>query len=170
MRKFLDGAIVVAATGFIAILALSAAFDHTIIWLHVFQALMYLAVIALVLRGNRLGYFLGAAIAGFWNYTNLFVTNFFANGLRALSHLISTGQLIHPDQLIAVAAVALHFVMLGAGLTMIIRTSRGGAGADLLRFLAVFVIANGYFIACVALFQPRYLAILPHLLHPHGLF
>jgi hypothetical protein len=55
MRRFLDGAIIAAAIGFIAILALSAVFDHTIIWLHVFQALMYVVVIALVLRRDRLG-------------------------------------------------------------------------------------------------------------------
>jgi hypothetical protein len=169
VRKFLDGAVIAAAIGFVAILALSAVYDHTIIWLHAFQALMYLAVIGLILRRNRLGYFLGASIAALWNYTNLFVTSFFRNGLKALDHLISTGQVTHADQLIAVAAVAFHFVLLGGGLALIVRTSRG-AGADIVRFLAVFVASTAYFVADIALFQPRYLTIFPRLLHPHGLF
>ncbi len=168
MRKFLDGMVIFGAAGFIAILALSAMFDHTIIVLHAFQALMYLAVIALVSRRNRWGYFLGAAIAGFWNYVNLFVTNFFESGLRALQHLAATGQLTHPDLLVAVAAVAFHLLMIAACLVRIVQTSRK-AGADLRAFLITLVASTAYFAAIVALFQPRYLQIFPRLLHPHGL-
>ena len=168
MRKFLDGAIIVAAIGFIAILALAAAFDHTILWLHVFQAMMYLAVIGLVMRRDRMGYFLGFSIAAFWNYTNIFVTNFFSSGLQALRQVIATGQLAHPDQLIAVAAVAFHLVMIAACLILMVQTSRR-AGTDLLRLVVVFAVATGYFAAIIALFQPRYLQLFPRLLHPHGL-
>ena len=168
MRKFLDGTAIAGAAGFIAVLALSAIFDHTIIVLHAFQALMYLAVIALVSRRNRWGYFLGAAIAGFWNYLNLFVTNFFESGLRTLKHLAATGRLEHPDQLVAVAAVAFHLLMIAAGLIRIVQTSRK-AGADLWSFLFALVGSTAYFAAIVALFQPRYLQIFPRLLHPHGL-
>ena len=168
MRKFLDGTVVTGAIGFIAILAISAVFDHSIIWLHVFQALMYIAVVGLILKGNRLGYFLGAAIAAFWNYTNLFVTNFFANGLRALQALISTGQLTNPDQLIAVAAVAFHLMMIAACLIRIVQTSRKALD-DLWAFLFALVGSTAYFAAIIALFQPRYLQLFPRLLHPHGL-
>lgn len=168
MRKFLDGTVVVGAVGFIAILALSAVFDHTIIVLHAFQALMYLAVIGLISRRNRWGYFLGAAIAGFWNYTNLFVTSFFESGLRTLKHLVATGQLTHPDQLVAVAAVAFHVLMIAACLVRIVQTSRK-ASADLWTVLFALVGSTAYFAAIVALFQPRYLQLFPRLFHPHGL-
>jgi hypothetical protein len=169
MRRFLDGAIIAAAIGFIAILALSAVFDHTIIWLHVFQALMYVVVIALVLRRDRLGYFLGVSIAALWNYSAMFVDNFFRNGLRALTHLTATGQLTHPDQLIAVGAVAFHFVMIAASLILIVQTSRR-AGPDLARLLVVFIVSAAYFAADITLCQPRYLALFPRMLRPHGLF
>jgi len=169
MRKFLDGTIITGAVGFIAILAIAAVFDHTIIWLHVFQALMYLAVIGLIAARNRLAYFLGLSIAGFWNYANLFVTRFFANGLAALKTLVATGRMTRPDQLIAVAAVAFHFLMIAGCLVLMIQTSRK-AGPDLLRLLVVFILATGYFAAIMALFQPRYLSLFPRLLHPHGLF
>ncbi|HEY3950272.1 hypothetical protein [Phenylobacterium sp.] len=167
MRKFLDGALIAGAAGFILVLAVSAAFDRTIIVLHIFQALMYLAVIALVSRRNRWGYFLAVAIAGFWNYTNLFVTNFFVSGLRALEHLLTTGQLVHADQLVAVAAVFFHLVMIAAGVARIVQTSRK-ALADLGVFLFALVASTAYFAACMALFQPRYLQLFPRLLHPHG--
>ena len=169
MRKFLDGTIIAAAAGFIAILALSAAFDRTIIWLHVFQALMYVAVIGLVRRRERWGYALGASIAGLWNYINLFVTNFFLNGWHALQNLAATGKLTHPDQLIAVAAVGFHFVMIAACSTRFLQTSRR-AVPDLLGLLAVFALSTGYFAATIALLQPRYLPLFARMLHPHGLF
>jgi len=169
MRKVLDGMIVTGAVGFILILALSAVFDHTIIWLHAFQALMYVAVIGLVLARNRLGYFLGFSIAGFWNYLNLFVTNFFLSGLKELKALIATGKLSKPDQLIAVAAVAFHVLMILGCLILIVRTWRK-TGPDLLLLLATFVASTAYFVAIVALLQPRYLPLFPRALHPHALF
>ena len=168
MRKFLDGTVMAGAAGFIAVLAISAVFDHSIIVLHAFQALMYLAVIALVSRHSRWGYFLGAAIAAFWNYTNLFVTNFFESGLKTLQHLAATGQLTHPDQLVAVAAVAFHLLMIVACLIRIVQTSRKAAD-DLWAFLFALVGSTAYFAAIIALFQPRYLQIFPRLFHPHGL-
>jgi hypothetical protein len=169
MRRFLDWTIVVGAAGFIGILALSAVYDHTIIWLHVFQAFLYLAVIGLVLRGNRLGYFLGFSVAAFWNYANLFVTSFFMSGVRAFQQAIATGHAAKPDQMVAVGAVAFHLLMIAGCLILMIQTSRK-AGPDLLRLLVVFILANGYFAACIAIFQPRFLTIFPRLLHPHGLF
>jgi hypothetical protein len=51
----LNGIIWIGAVGFIVILALSAVWDPTIRWLHFFQALMYIAVIALTARGSRWG-------------------------------------------------------------------------------------------------------------------
>jgi hypothetical protein len=169
MRRFLDGAIIAAASGFIAILALAAVFDHTIIVLHSLQALMYLAVIGLVLRGNRWGYFIAVAIAGFWNYTSLFVNTFFMSGVRALKQSIATGHLTHPDQIIAVAAVAFHLVMIVAALILIVQTSRK-AGPDLARLVAAFVVFTGYFAVIIAFSQPRYMDLFPRALHPHGLF
>jgi hypothetical protein len=169
MRKFLDGAIVVSAFGFIAILALAAVFDHTIIWLHALQSLMYLAVIGLIWRGNRWGYFIAVAIAGLWNYINLFVTTFFMSGVHALQTTLATGHVTHPDQLIAVAAVAFHFVMVIASLIRILQTSRQ-AGPDFMRQAAAFVVFTGYFWLAIVFSQPRYLELFPRLDHPHGLF
>jgi hypothetical protein len=45
------------------------------------QSWMYLVAIALMLRGNKWGYFIGTGAAVFWNYANVFVTTFRGNGL-----------------------------------------------------------------------------------------
>lgn len=175
MRKVIDGAIILGAVGFIAILALSAAYDHSIIWLHVFQALMYLGVIVLIARRSPWAYLLGLSIAGLWNYINLFVTTFFANGMHALQVLIDTGKVTHPDLLIAVAAVAFHFLMIAGCLIQLLPTRRPRRGplhhqgGDLVRLAAAFVASTAYFIVIIALFQPRYLNILSHVFQPHGL-
>ena len=55
--------ILVGASLFIAVLALSAFWEADIRWLHFFQAWMYVATIALSLRGNRWGYFIGISAA-----------------------------------------------------------------------------------------------------------
>jgi hypothetical protein len=169
MRRFLDRTIVIGALGFIAILAIAPVFDRTILWLHVFQALMYVAVIGLIAARNRWAYFIGLSIACLWNYMAMFVNSFFRGGLRALHQSIAAGKLVHPDQIIAVAAVAFHFMMIAGCLVLIVQTSRR-AGADLVRLLVAFAAFTGYFAASMALFQPRYLSQFARMLHPHTPF
>ena len=164
----LNGLIWAGALGFIAILALSAAFDPTIRLLHLFQSLMYFAVILLTARGSRWGLFLGISIAGFWNYMTMFVNSFFRNGVDALAQSFAQGHLVHPDNIIAVFAVLFHFTMIAACLAAYLRL-RQKSWADLLAWLATLVGQAAYFAAIMALFQPRYLSQFPMMLHPHGL-
>lgn len=158
----------VGAAGFIAILAISAVFDPTIRWLHAFQALMYLGVIALTARGSRWGLYLGVSVALFWNYGAMFVNSFFRGGLRALSQSFAQGRVLHPDQIIAVFAVGFHFLMAAACLAAYLRLPRK-SWTDLPAWLATLVGQTVYFAAIMALFQPRYLEQFPRMLHPHGL-
>ena len=65
---------------------------------------MYLATMALALRRNRWGYFIGISAAGLWMYANLVATTFFFNGLEQLSRWVHTGHLVRLDLLIAVPA------------------------------------------------------------------
>jgi hypothetical protein len=165
----LKWAIYLSSAGFIVILALAALWDHSIAWLHLFQALMYVAVIWFAARSSRWGYFLGISIAAFWNYGALFVNNFFRSGLRALEASFQTGALTRPDQMIAVFAVLMHLVLIAACLLAYLRLERRSAG-DLARFAAAFLVSTAYFAASMALFQPRYLSLFPRMLHPHGLW
>jgi hypothetical protein len=164
----LNGLIWTGAAGFIAILIVSAVFDPTIRWLHAFQALMYLGVIALTARGSRWGLFLGVSVAAFWNYGALFVNSFFRGGVRALSQSLAEGRLVHADQVIAVFAVGFHFLMIAACVAAYLRLPRK-SWRDLPAWLATLVGQAAYFAAIMALFQPRYLEQFPRMLHPHGL-
>ena len=151
---------------FTLMLIVSAVFEADIRWLHFFQAWMYAATVLLAFRNNRLGYFIGLSAAGFWSYTNLFVTTFFVNGLHELRLLITTGHVARPDQLISVPA------WLG-NLLVIVGAAWGYAGVrqksarDLATFLLTFALTTGFFAADMAMFQPRYLPLFRRALHPH---
>jgi len=129
---------------------------------------MYVTVIVLGLRHNRWGYFIGISIAGLWNYVNLFVTTFFQGGMHQLQLLLTTGQLHRPDLVIAVFAVLFHFVLIYACVLGYLRLEQRYA-SDLPKLLLSFAVSTGYFAAIIAVFQPRYLELFSHMLHPHGL-
>ncbi|HEV2488726.1 MAG TPA: hypothetical protein VGT03_02875 [Candidatus Acidoferrales bacterium] len=158
--------ILVGGSFFILVLAVSAYWEADIRWLHFFQAWMYLATIVLSLRGSRWGHFIGISSAGFWDYTNLFVTTFLAAGLQQLSLWIHTGHLPRPDLFIAVPAWLSNFlVVMGCLWAYSRRPSK--SIRDVRGFLVAFVLSTAFFAAVMALFQPRYLALFPRLLHPH---
>ena len=122
---WINTSVLVGAGLFIFALFLSAVFDHRIRLLHVLQALIYIAVIVLTRKTSAWGFGAGCVIALFWNYINLFVTTFFRAGLQQLSILLQTGQLHRPDLLIAVIAVAGHFLLITACLAGFLRTRPG---------------------------------------------
>jgi hypothetical protein len=158
--------IVIGGISFILVLFLSAYWEADIRWLHFFQAWMYMVAVALSLRGNRWGHFIGISAAGLWDYANIFVTNFLAAGLQQLSVWIHTGHLPQPDLFIAVPAWLWNFLVIIGCLWGYSRHPSKALG-DIWRFLAAFVLTTAFFACDMALFQPRYLAIFPRLLHPH---
>lgn len=158
--------ILIGASIFIVALAVSAYWEADIRWLHFFQAWMYIATIALSLRGNRWGYFIGISAAGFWDYGNVVATSFFWNGLQQLSGWMHTGQLARPDLLIAVPAWFSNLlVMIGCAWAYARQDEK--RASDIVKFLISFALTSGFFAADMAIFQPRYLALFPRLLHPH---
>jgi hypothetical protein len=161
--------ILVGCSSFIFILWLSAYFERDIRWLHFFQAWMYLATIVLSLRRNRWGYFIGLSAAGLWDYSNLFVTTFFRNGLHWLHEGILTQQFKHVDQIIAVPAWSGNLLVVLGCLWAYSRLPEKRP-LDLARFLSAFALTTGFFWACIALFQPRYLPLFRGILHPHAIW
>ncbi|MGI9101330.1 MAG: hypothetical protein ACR2IF_02690 [Terriglobales bacterium] len=157
--------ILIGACIFIVVLAVSAAFEKDIRWLHFFQAWMYVATILLGLRRNRWGYFIGISAAGLWDYANVFVTTFLASGLEQLSAWMRTGHLARPDLLIAVPAWLSNLMVVVGCLWAYARLPEKRLG-DVGKFGLAFVLTSGFFAADMAIFQPRYLPIFPKLLHP----
>jgi hypothetical protein len=158
--------ILIGACGFIVVLGVSAAFEADIRWLHFFQAWMYVATIALAMRRSRWGYWIGISAAGLWDYANLFVTTFFMNGLRELPQWIHTGHLARPDQFIAVPAFLSNLCVIVGCVWAYSRLPERSL-RDVGRLAVAFVLTTGFFALDMALFQARYLALFPRMLHPH---
>jgi hypothetical protein len=154
------------ASFFVVVLAVSAYWEKDIRWLHFFQAWMYVAAMVLSLRGSRWGYFIGISAAGLWDYTNIFATTFFLNGLEQLAIWVRTGHLARPDLLIAVPAWFSNLLVV-AGCLWAYSRLREKPVSDIGRFVVIFALTTGFFALDMALFQPRYLGIFPRLLHPH---
>ena len=160
-----ESLVVVGAAVFVSVLALSAWWEADIRWLHFFQAVMYVAIAVLVLRGSRWGHFFGLSVAGFWDLANVFGTSFFYEGLREAARWARTGHAVRQDLLIAVPAwISNLLVVIGCAwaYARLPRKSMADAG----RFVLAFVLATAFFAADMAVFQPRYLAIFPRLLRP----
>ena len=150
---------------FMFVLGISAFWEADIRWLHFFQAWMYIATIVLAARRNRWGYLIGISAAGLWNYTSIFATSFFFNGLQQLSQWIRTGHVARPDVLIAVPAWFSNLLVIVGCVWAYSRLQERSLG-DAVRLVITFAITTGFLALDMALFQPRYLAIFPRLLHP----
>ncbi len=158
--------IVLGGCFFILVLGVSAYWEADIRWLHFFQAWMYIATILLSLHRNWWGYFIGLSAAGLWDYANIFATTFLWSGLEQLSLWAHTGNLARPDLLIAIPAWLSNLtVIIGCGWAYARLAAKPASDAG--RFLIAFALTTGFFAAAMAIFQPRYLAIFPRLLHPH---
>ena len=158
--------ILIGGSVFVAALALSAYWEKDIRWLHFFQAWMYIAATTLVIVGSRWGHFVGISAAAFWDYSTIFGTTFFFNGLEQLSIWVRAGHLARPDILIAVPAWIANLLVV-AGCLWSYFQRREKPRSDIARFLVTFALTTGFFALDMAIFQPRYLSIFPRLLHPH---
>lgn len=158
--------ILIGASAFIFVLAVSAYWDTSIRWLHFLQSWMYLAAIILSLRHNRWGYFVGISAALFWNYATLFANTFFYNGLQALAAWIHTGRLEHPDLLISVPAWSANLLLICGCLWAYARLQQKNP-SDVARLLVSFAVTTGFFALAMAVAQPRYLSVFHAALHPH---
>lgn len=161
-----ESLIVIGCCLFIFVLWLSAYFEPDIRWLHFFQAWMYVSTIWLSVRGNRWGYFIGFSAAGLWDYVNIFVTTFFRSGLHWVFTWVSTGQLRHVDQIVAVPAWIGNFLVVVGSIWAYTRL-REKRRTDLGRLVIAFVLTTAFFAASIAIFQPRYLPLLRGIIHPH---
>jgi hypothetical protein len=142
-------------------LLVSAVFDPTIRVLHALQALIYVAVIVLARRDNAWGLGAGCIIAAFWNYMNLFVSNFIVTGLRELSLLLTAGEL-RPGQIAVVAAIG-HFLLITGSLTLFLRLRLHAKVWG--QFLAGGVLAVCYLVLIVFATGPQFVGILRQVFH-----
>ena len=97
---------------FILALTLSAVFVPQLRLLHLFQALIYVAVIVLTGRNSPWGFGVGVIIPAAWNCLNLFVTHLFQAGAGQFWSLLRTGHVSRPDTLMVMIGGVAHFLLI----------------------------------------------------------
>ncbi len=147
-----------SAIAFIAILQLTGWMETSIKTLHMWQTLIYLAILALCYRRMIAGYGAGIGIALFWNVGNLFVTTFIREGCLTLVHLVRTGHDPHPELIVAPVAAAAHFVLIAACLAAYVLRPKKRP-LDLLILVASAFGAVVAFYLIVRVWGPQYLNI-----------
>src|SRR5207245_2562705 len=110
--RWIRVSIPVGAGLFILALALSAVIVPQLRLLHLFQALIYVAVIVLTRRNSAWGFGVGVIIAVLWNSLNLFVTHLFQAGVGVFLSLLRTGHLSRPDTLMVPVGGLAHCLLI----------------------------------------------------------
>jgi hypothetical protein len=117
VSRWVHGSILVGVGLFILALTLSAIFVPQLRLLHLFQSLIYVAVVVLARRNSAWGFGAGAIIAICWNGLNLFVTHLFQAGAGQFWSLLRTGHVSRPDTLMVMVGGMAHFLLIIACMT-----------------------------------------------------
>jgi hypothetical protein len=97
---------------FILALTLSAVFVPQLRPLHLFQALIYVAVFVLTRRNSPWGFGVGVTIPAAWNCLNLFVTHLFQAGAEQLWFLLHARHVSRPDTMMVMVGGVAHFLLI----------------------------------------------------------
>jgi hypothetical protein len=151
--RWVHASISVGVGLFILALTLSAVYIPQLRVLHVFQALIYVAVIVLTRRNSAWGYGVGVIIAVFWNGFNLFVTHLFEAGAGQLWSLLRTGHVSRPDTLMVLVGGVAHFWLIIACMAGFLRLRPDMKHWG--QFLAGGLLALAYFILIVVTTAPH---------------
>jgi hypothetical protein len=120
--------------------------------LHVLQALIYVAVVAMAHRKNAWGFGGGLAVAVFWNALSVFVTGDARDGIHELETLLRTGHSQHPDVLVSLFAFCGHLLIIIGCVVGFIRLRH--SAYRWAQFLGGVVVALSYLIAIAFIFGP----------------
>ena len=140
-----------------AALVVSAVFVPGIRWLHVVQALMYVAAMVLCIRRSCWGHFIGIATAGVWNLLIAFASPIFAD---LIDHPAQPDLILQGLAWLANLAVVVGCVW---GYVRLTTKSRWDIG----RLLLTFVATTALLVGATALLAPDHLVAFTGALHPH---
>lgn len=144
-------------------LAVSAAFAPEWRVLHVFQALIYVALIALARRRSAWGFGAGLFIALFWNSLGIVATTATRDGMNEVVNIIRTGHVQRPDLLLTLLATLGHvLIIIGCVIGMMRLQPKPREWGQ---FVAGGVIGLAYLLAIVFAFgPPQAIQLMRHLL------
>jgi hypothetical protein len=138
---------------FIFALAVSAFFVPQLRLLHVFQALIYVAVIVLTRRNSPWGFGIGVIIPTAWNCLNLFVTHLFQKGAVQFWSLVRTGHVSRPETMMVMVGGVAHFLLIVACVAGFLQLRPRGKQWG--QFFGGGVLASAYFALIIAIAAPR---------------
>jgi hypothetical protein len=153
--RWVNVSISVGVAFFLLALIASAVIIPQLRLLHFFQALIYLAVIALT-RRNRTsawGFGVGVIIPVLWNALSLFITHLFQAGAGQLWSLLRSGRLTRPDTLMVFVGGVAHFLLIVACMAGFLQLRP--AKKHWLQFFGGGLLAFAYFALIIATVAPR---------------
>jgi len=163
--SWINACILIGSALFVGALAVSAYFEPEWRVLHVFQGLIYVAVVVLAWRQSAWGYGAGACIATFWNVLLLFRSPFGTAAIEAIGTLARTGAMQRPDVWVQLFAVFGHFLIIVACLVAFLRERPDGT--QWRRFVGGGVLAIGFLLVMAFTVGPP--AAAEHLKQAFGL-
>jgi hypothetical protein len=149
--------ITVGGSFFILTLAISAVFVPEIRWLHVVQALMYVAAMFLCIRRSRWGYFTGITTAAVWIFLVAFASPLF---LELMDHPARPDLLLQGLASLANLAIVIGCVL---GYVRLTTKSRWDVG----KLILTFVGTVAFLVGATAILASDYLVVFSRALHPH---
>jgi hypothetical protein len=121
--------------------------------LHVLQALIYVAILALARRNSPWGFGIGVIIPTAWNCLNLFVTHLFQKGAVQFWSLVRTGHVSQPVPMLVMVGGLAHFLLIIACMAAFIRLRPQMKQWG--QFFAGGFVALTYFALIIAIARPR---------------
>jgi hypothetical protein len=130
--------------------------------LHIFQALIYVAIIVLTRRNSPWGFGIGVIIPTAWNCLNLFITHLFQKGVVqfwTLAHtgqfwfLLRTGHVRRPETMMVTLAGVAHFLIIIACMAGFLQLRPRGKQWG--QFFGGGFLALAYFAVIIAIAAPR---------------
>ena len=138
---------------FIFALAVSAFFVPRLRLLHVFQTLIYVAVMVLTRRNSPWGFGIGVIIPTAWNCLNLFVTHLFQKGAVQFWSLVRTGHVSRPETMMVMVGGVAHFLLIVACVAGFLQLRPRGKQCG--QFFGGGILASAYFALIIAIAAPR---------------
>lgn len=150
--RWTTATIAIGSSMFVPGLTVAAVFAPEWRVLHVFQALIYVAVVAMAQRKSAWGFGGGLAVAVFWNALSAFVTGDARDGIQELESLVRTGHSQNPDVLLSLFAFCGHLLITIGCIVGFIRLRN--SVHRWAQFLGGGIVALSYLIAIVFIFGP----------------
>ena len=151
----LDWAIVGLCLAFILISALAAYLEPDVRALHLYEWLIYLAVMVLALKHGKWGYGIGISTAAFWLGLSLFGTTFLRDGVENWAGFLKTGHITSAMAVVAVPAAISQLLLIVCCIWAYGRI-KNKQWSDLEILVGSALISVVYLAGVVALFWPRF--------------